>query len=82
MDNQHRLIKGYRELTQREIDLISEGKTLAEEVGEFCKKLHHLRNQQDSQAVVIDDEWLWEGQRDLQKGFMAVIRSIAKPETF
>jgi hypothetical protein len=29
-----------------------------------------------------DPRWLAIGKTDLQKGFMAVIRAIAKPETF
>ena len=30
MDNQHQKIKGYRDLSQEEIDLMNEGKALAE----------------------------------------------------
>ena len=32
VDNQHQKIKGYRDLTQDEIDLMNEGKALAETV--------------------------------------------------
>lgn len=33
MDNQHQKIKGYRDLSQEEIDLMNEGKDLAEKCG-------------------------------------------------
>jgi len=39
VDNQHKLIKGYRDLSQEEIDLMNEIKALAEQVGELVKKL-------------------------------------------
>lgn len=39
MDNQHQKIKGYRDLSQTEIDLMNEGKELAEKCGDFIAKL-------------------------------------------
>ena len=39
MKAQHEKIKGYRDLSQAEIDLMNEGKELAEKVGEFVAKL-------------------------------------------
>lgn len=39
MDNQHRKIKGYRELTQAEIDLMNEIKTKGAELGDLVAKL-------------------------------------------
>lgn len=39
MDNQHRKIKGYRELTQAEIDLMNKIKEKAAEVGELVAEL-------------------------------------------
>jgi hypothetical protein len=74
MDNQHQLIKGYRDLTQQEIDLMNEGKALAEQCREYTEKV--------KAAPEIDGRWLSIGVTDLQKGFMAVIRSIARPTTF
>jgi len=78
MDNQHKLIKGYRDLSQGEIDLMNEGKALAEQCREFCEKIDKLNDSSGGP----DKRWLAIGRTDLQKGFMAVIRSIAKPETF
>lgn len=74
MDNQHKQIKGYRDLTQEEIDLMNEGKALAEQVGQFVEKLQA--------ADGLDQRWVSTGKTDLQKGFMSVIRGIAQPTTF
>ena len=74
MDNQHQKIKGYRDLTQEEIDLMNEAKALSEQVGALTEKIKGTSG--------IDPRWLSIGVTDLQKGFMAVIRSIAKPTTF
>ena len=73
MENQHQKITGYRDLSQAEIDLMNEGKALAEQVGAYTEKLKN---------IAVDGRWLSIGITDLQKGFMAVIRSIAKPTTF
>lgn len=39
MENQHRKIKGYRELSQEEIDLINENKTKGFELGELVERI-------------------------------------------
>jgi hypothetical protein len=74
VDNQHKKIIGYRDLTAQEIDLMNEVKSLAGHVGILCEKIKTRDG--------VDGRWLAIGVTDLQKGFMAVIRSIAKPETF
>lgn len=81
MDNQHKLIKGYRDLSQVEIDLMNECKSLAEQCGSLIETL------EKAEFACIDyqhpdQEWLKDGKLSLQKGFMSVIRSIAKPTTF
>jgi hypothetical protein len=68
------MIKGYRDLSNEEILLINELKTLAEVVGE---KVEEIYNREDA-----DKRWASIARTDLQTGFMALIRSIAKPETF
>lgn len=67
-------IKGYRDLSQEEIDAINQIKILAEVVGE---KVDEVFNREDS-----DKRWASIARTDLQTGFMALIRAIAKPETF
>ncbi|GGO89130.1 hypothetical protein GCM10011348_46160 [Marinobacterium nitratireducens] len=77
MENQHRKIKGYRELSQEEIDMMNKIKEKAAEVGDLCDELAALQG--DSAA---DQRWFSIGRTDLQKGFMALTRSIAKPDFF
>ena len=74
MENQHRKIKGYRELTQEEVDLINEVKQKGVELGELFEKLEALQD--------LDKRWLAIGKTDLQKGLMATTRAIARPEFF
>ena len=78
VDNQHKKITGYRDLTEEEIALMNEAKDLAEKCGDFIQKVHLL----ECNGEKVDRRWLSIGQTDLQKGFMAVVRAIAKPETF
>lgn len=87
MENQHRQIKGYRELCQYEIDLMNEIKEKAAEVGELCDKLQSHKgaiddNGQTDPSTAPDQRWVAIGKTDLQKGFMALTRSIAKPGFF
>ncbi|MGH1542151.1 MAG: DUF7681 family protein [Arenicella sp.] len=74
MENQHKKIKGYRDLTQEEIDLMNRCKALAESCGELIDDLASVEG--------IDGRSLALGKTNLQQGFMWTIRSIAKPETF
>jgi len=48
MDNQHKHIKGYRDLSQDEIDLMNEGKALAEQCGAYIEKLRLHRCNDDA----------------------------------
>lgn len=74
MENQHRKITGYRDLSQEEIDSMNEAKALAEQVGVLVARL--------GASVETEQRWLAIAKTDLQKGFMALVRSIAKPTTF
>lgn len=80
MDNQHKKIKGYRDLTAEEIELMNESKAMAEQVGGFIDKLEKLNVERG--AIVADVGWLITAKTDLQKGFMSLTRSVAKPESF
>lgn len=73
MENQHRRIKGYKELTQAQIDGINAVKELGMKVGDLC---------QDLQNKEVDSRWLAIAKTDLQKGFMSLTRSIAQPDFF
>ena len=67
-------LKGYRNLSDDEKELINEGKELAEKVGEFVAKLNSVPS--------TDKRWLASGKTDLQTGFMKLTRAIAPPTTF
>lgn len=74
MENQHRRIKGYRELSQEEIDLMNEIKAKGAEMGELVEKLRA--------ADSIDQRWVSIGATDFQTGLMALTRSVAQPTFF
>ena len=74
MENQHRQIKGYLELTQVEIDLMNEIKTKGAELGELVNKLRTTEG--------LDQRWVSIGATDFQTGLMALTRSVAQPTFF
>lgn len=74
MENQHRQIKGYRELNQSEIDLMNEIKSKGAELGDLVSKLRS--------AEWIDQRWVSIGATDFQTGLMALTRAVAQPTFF
>ncbi|MCG7412277.1 Acb2/Tad1 domain-containing protein [Moraxella nonliquefaciens] len=74
MSNQNQQITGHRQLSQAEIDDINKSKTLANQVGEFIATLEKSDD--------VDKRWLAIAKTDLQKGFMSLVRSIAKSSSF
>jgi hypothetical protein len=74
MKDQHTLIKGYRDLSQEEINAMNAVKKEAERIGFLIEEL-----EANSQ---LDQRWVAIAKTDLQKGFMAAIRSVAQPTTF
>ena len=69
-------IKGYRKLTQAELDSVNAVKNLGEQIdaalgGIACVML----DQQDGRALAL-------AKTNLQQGLMWLTRSITKPETF
>jgi hypothetical protein len=77
MDNQHRQIKGYKELSQQQIDLMNKVKELGVSVGELISDLGSNIGDDG-----VDPRWLSIAKTDLQKGFMELTRAIAKPDFF
>ncbi len=73
MDNQHREIKGYRELDAEEIALMNEIKELGPRMTELEQKL---------KLNAADGRWIAIGTTHIQQGLMAWTRSIAKPTFF
>lgn len=74
MENQHRKIKSYRELSESEIELMNDIKLLGVELDHLCQRLRALEN--------IDQQWVSIGATDLQTGLMALTRAVAKPTFF
>lgn len=79
MDNQHKKIKGYRDLSYEEITLMNEMKELGNKVGDLIDR---LESRTKNGNLNLDLRWLAIGKTDVQKGFMALIRSVAQPSTF
>lgn len=74
MENQHRQIKGYRELSEAEIEVMNEIKTKGAELGELVAKLRSTSG--------IDQRWVSIGATDFQTGLMALTRAVAQPTFF
>jgi hypothetical protein len=74
MKDQHKKIKGYRDLSQEEIDLMNEAKELAEKCGALVQRMRDVKTN--------DQRWISTGATDLQKGFMCIIRGVTQPTTF
>ncbi|AWB35523.1 Acb2/Tad1 domain-containing protein [Orrella marina] len=74
MDNQHRQIKGYRELSQEEIDLMNQIKQKGAELSQLVQSLRDTEG--------LDQRWISIGATDLQTGLMALTRGVAKPTFF
>lgn len=81
MDNQHRKIQGYRELNQEEVDLMNAAKELGARVGQFIDEMDQGISVQEGK-VVLDERAKAIARTEIQTGFMWLIRSIAKPNTF
>lgn len=74
MDNQHREIKGYRELDASEIALMNRIKEAG--IG-LALLVAELRANAE-----LDQRWVSIGATDLQTGLMALTRGVARPTFF
>ena len=94
MKDQHEKIKGYRDLTQLEIDLMNEVKAHGEKTRELLEKLDGRRQSQLAQSLNNDAPGLSMEQIEeslrcidnattaLQTGQMWFVRAIALPDSF
>jgi len=73
MENQHRKISGYRELSQEEIDAMN----MVKQQGVAMELLIARIETQN-----VDKRWVSIGKTHLQQGLMALTRAIAKPSFF
>ena len=67
-------IHGYRDLSDDEVKLINEIKTMGMSINQMLEALATVQG--------IDMRWLAIAQTDLQKGMMAATRAIARPGGF
>lgn len=75
VDNQHQLIKGYRDLSMPEIAMINECKALGAECEKLLARIKTMDPPPDGRFWAL-------AQTNLQNGCMWMVRSIAKPEGF
>lgn len=74
VENQHREIKGYRELNREEITIMNNIKALGAPIGDVVA---YLETRED-----LDQRWVAIGKTHLQQGLMALTRGVAKPDFF
>lgn len=74
MDNQHKKIKGYRELSQVEIDLMNRIKEQGACLELMIADLDNLGS--------TDTVWLQQAEMQLKQGIMSAVRCVAKPQSF
>ena len=88
MHNQHLMISGYRDLTQAEVNLINEIKVMANMTSDLINKMEKMNQPRGIDAMLDlppprpSERWMAIAKTDLQKGHMALVRSVAKPEGF
>lgn len=74
IDNQHKLIKGYRDLTQGEIDAMNAIKAEGERLRILIEEMRENEN--------LDQRWINIAETNLQQGIMAAVRAVAQPDSF
>ena len=67
-------IKGYRTLTENEIQSINYVKSIGSDIESLVNQLKMLPD--------VDQRWVSIGVTQLQQGLMALTRAVAKPTTF
>lgn len=96
MENQHRKISGYRELSQEEIELMNKIKALGPVIEEVLNQVaDHVVDQICATDNGGDDmeeynrltdadphRWVNIAQSNLQQGLMALTRAVAQPTFF
>lgn len=92
MENQHRKINGYRELSQAEIDMMNRIKAKGAELLALQDELRTRLDRYYSSCVADADfdeqarfnaaeplRWAAIGKTDIQTGIMALVRAVAQP---
>lgn len=91
MENQHRKIKGYRDLNEQEINLVNEIKEkgveiqkLLLEVEKFINLPHDREDGEYLERINIAEPWRWLdiAKTHFQQANMAAIRAVTQPTFF
>lgn len=85
MENQHRKISGYRELSQDEIDLMNAIKALGPQIESTIVAVEARIDAGNEEHGTPDAEarrWANLARDHLQQGLMCLTRAVAKPEFF
>lgn len=72
MDNQHKKITGYRDLTEQEIGLMNEAKAIEAQFNHLIDKLRKIDTLDQRQVSIA--------MTDGESAFMRAVRSIARPK--
>lgn len=76
MENQHKQIKGYRDLNAQEIAAMNAIKQKGEELRTLISAIRC------ETAFQCDNRWVAIAETHLQQGIMALVRSVAQPDSF
>ena len=89
MDNQHRLIQGYRELSADDIQLINDIKTMGLQLEALTDRVEAVLKERtnsgepDAYVGYYDSAvWYTSAVHDLKVGMMQLVRAIASPGGF
>lgn len=92
MDNQHRKITGYRDLSQVEVDLMNRIKAHGAELDRLVKDVRGHLAEQEAAAPTGDEvdrirsaepaRWAAMAKTHFQEGLMALTRAVAQPGSF
>lgn len=74
MDNQHKMISGYRDFDQQTIDTINLIKEAEAVIARLWVHVNRVEN-------VVDSRWWMVARTHFEQGFMALVRSVAKPDS-
>lgn len=85
MDNQHKIIKGYRDLNAEEVELINKIRELGAELDRMLDGIYDQIDHSLEEHGSPDAEsrrWLAISKTHLQQGLMAATRAVARPQQF
>lgn len=71
MDNQHKLVKGYRDLSQQEIDAMNSIKLAEQDIGQLFQQVRAIDG--------VDQRVMAIAKTQLQQAFSWLVRAVAQP---